>query len=388
MRSRFGLSADKFAATTVSGYGGADALDINTIAAAGGLLMGEGSMIDSNGDIIEDTKSYRLDPGTNWTQPIFSCAAAVKASIKTVTFQLNGTAQVSNLVVRSVEDTSYNSTASMPIWAMEMPSPPRNISQLSPFWGPVSESDRDSADIATLQRPAFYLPAGASSIAGDLSSTDALAGAEAPFGAFGSLFTFGGDMFASGSSSMADYSGATSWPLFVKWNELGRSADTAGKIIEYIWTDLMANSVVSSKSTLPSAEVATVARPATRFVLSTSYDWKYAVPALIFAAIYVLLFLVSALMVVTRKAGFGSLRFVLNQTAAGRAMTTERYQASEEADRGNTKVWAEVRGSEPMRLNKEDAHAVATAVSMDYHFDDNAEHEKQSSQVSTGNVQQ
>lgn len=349
-------------ATTVRGFGGADPLDIRTIAAAGGLLMGEGSMVDSNGEIIEDTGAYRMDPGTNWTQPIFSCAAAIKASIKTVRFQLNGTSQISNLVVQSVEDSSYNSADPMPIWAMEMPTPPRNISQLSPFWGPITASNRDNPDIATLQRPDFYLPAGASAIFGDLSSNDALAGAKAPFGAFGSLYTFGGSLFASGSNTMPDLSGATSWPLFMKWNKLGRSADTAGKIIEYIWTDLMANSVVSSKSALSSAEASTVARPATRFVLSTSYDWKYAIPALFFAAIYAVLFLGSAIMVVTKKAGFGSLRFVLNQTAAGRAMTTERYQASDEADRGNTKIWADVRGDEPMRLNKEDAHVTVTPV--------------------------
>lgn len=345
--------------------------------------MGEGSMLDSEGNIVTDTTSYRLDPGTNWTQPIFSCAAAVKASVKAVVFQVNGTAQVSNLVVQSVEDPSYNSTDSMPIWAMEMPSPPRNISQLSPFWGPVLASNRDNPDIKTLQRHNFYLPAGASAVFGSLSSLDALAGAEAPFGVFGPLFTPGGSLFSSSSSTMADYSGATSWPLFMKWNALGRSADTAGKIVDYIWTDLMANAVVSSKSALSSTDATIFPRPATRFVLSTSYDWKYAVPALVFAAIYILLFLGSALMMITRKAGFGSMRFVLNQTAAGRAMTTERYQASGEADRGNTKLWAEARGDEPMRLNKEDANGVVTAE-MPYQYD--TVDTKQSSQVSAGNA--
>lgn len=50
------------------------------------------------------------------------------------------------------------------------------------------------------------------------------------------------------SGAFSDYSRSSSYPLFLKWQELSRNASTAGKIMNLIWADLAANNMVSAKS--------------------------------------------------------------------------------------------------------------------------------------------
>ena len=85
------------------GFGQPDNANITTIMAATGLILGAGSEVDASGNLIVGPTSNRLDPLTNWSQPLYSCASALKASVKLVSFQINGTASNSNLVVNSIE---------------------------------------------------------------------------------------------------------------------------------------------------------------------------------------------------------------------------------------------------------------------------------------------
>jgi hypothetical protein len=119
----------------------------------------------------------------------------------------------------------------------------------------------------------------------------------------------------------------------------------------------MANTVVSSKGILsrsgmfePPATSAEVS--ASRYVMGVAYDWRFAGPALLFAFIYIALLLCSIVMLCTHRLSFAHLRFVLNHTSAGRAMTTERFEAETQADRGSTDCWAEIRGDETVRLTR------------------------------------
>lgn len=336
-------------------------MNISLAGAGGGLILGAGRMVDATGQSLP-ADEFRLDPGTNWSQPLFACVSSVKASVKRVTFLLNGTATVSNLVIRDVQSKEYDDNADMPAWAMEQTN--KEVADLTPLWGLVSDDHVNSADLSVVRAPEFYLPASSASLYGIMTAQDAVAGAKVPLGAFGSIFT------TSSLSDSQDYSGATNWLLYRKWQRLASRIETTGKIVDLIWTDLMANAIVSSKSVLSgrpatSSSAPAVQRrdvseeyasmPAVQYTTGIAYDWKYAIPALVFVALYLALLFLSGVMFCTTGLSFNSLRFVLNQTAAGRAMTTERYQASADVDVARTSVWARVRGDEVVRVGKHDA---------------------------------
>lgn len=318
-------------------------------------------MVDATGKPFP-ADEFRMDPGTNWSQPIFACLSSVKASVKRVAFQVNGTATISNLVIKDVQSKEYDDDADLPIWAMENTG--RDVADLAPFWGLVPADRADSPDLSVVRAPEFYLPASSSSLFAVMTAQDAVAGATAPLGSFGSIYT------ASSTSDSQDFSGATNWLLYMKWQELASRIETTGKVVDLIWTDLMANALVSSKSLLsgrpatssstPSLQRRDVSAkeanmPAVQYSAGIAYDWKYAIPALFFLALYLALLFLSTVMFCTRGLSFRGLRFVLNQTAAGRAITTERYQASSEVDLALTPVWARVRGDEIVRVGKHDA---------------------------------
>lgn len=318
-------------------------------------------MVDAIGKPLP-ADEFRMDPGTNWSQPIFACVSSIKASVKRVSFLLNGTATIANLVIKDVQVKEYNNKADMPMWAMENTN--RDVADLAPFWGLVSDDLADSPHLSVVRAPEFYLPASSSSLFDVMTAQDAVAGASAPLSAFGSIYT------ANSLSDSQDYSGATNWLLYMKWQQLANRIETTGKIIDLIWTDLMANVLVSSKSVLsgrPATNSSTPAvrrrealkeyanMPAVQYSAGIAYDWKYAIPALVFLALYLVLLFLSAAMFCTKGLSFHSLRFVLNQTAAGRAITTERYRASADVDVAKTSVWAKIRGDEIVRVGKHDA---------------------------------
>ncbi|KAF2720552.1 hypothetical protein K431DRAFT_304206 [Polychaeton citri CBS 116435] len=345
--------------TAAFGYGGADPLSIKTAGSGGGLLLGAASMVDADGNLSTDYQSYSLDPGTNWSHPLYSCMSSVKASVKTIDFQLNGTASLTNLIIKEVRDTEYSSQDAMPIWATEDTG--QEIYTLSPFWGIVSPDYVGKPGLSTLQRQSFYLPAGNTATGtGSLNADDAAAGARAPLAAFSSLYTTLTD------NRMPDFSGVSNWLLYAKWAQLSTEASTAGKITDYIWTDLMANELMSSKSPLSRASDGSggagassiASTPTMRYVQRVSYDWRYAIPALLFVALLIPLLLCAVLLFCTRKLSLNSLRSLLNQSAAGRSVTTERYQGQAAADYANTREWVKLRGDELVSPYADEPHPV------------------------------
>ena len=113
-------------------FGSGDVVNISTAGATGGLLLGVGNRIDEAGNPLNSPDDAdRLDPGTNWSQPLYACVSVVKASVKTARFQLNGTASLSNLAVESVRSSSNRDL----LWGMENPG--MELVQIAPFWGLV-----------------------------------------------------------------------------------------------------------------------------------------------------------------------------------------------------------------------------------------------------------
>jgi hypothetical protein len=204
------------------------------MAGVGGLLLGAGSKLDKKDSTARDAQQFQIDPGSNWIHPLFSCVTAIKASVKTVTFEINGTASISNLVIKYIEAKKYGPSNPPPVWAVEKTN--RELGSVSPFWGIVKDDYVDAPGVQTIRQPHLYLPAGKVSVAsiGGIESSDAVAGLSAPLNVLRAVY--GTDNLGSQSSinRIADFTGAVSWPLYAKWSELSTSAHTAGNIIDLV----------------------------------------------------------------------------------------------------------------------------------------------------------
>lgn len=237
----------------VKGYDRGDQANIAISGAGGGLMLGIGTQIDEQGNSIPTSDAAQLTPGSMWSQPLFACVSGVEASVKEVTFQLNGTNTLDNLVIQSVQEVTYPSEADLPIWAMENTN--RTISEVSPFWGMISQDAANTANVTTVRQAAFRLPASSTSVFGGLalaSADDAIAGAKAPLAAIQDIFQAGDyNKFIPGAQ---DYTGSNNYLLYRQWQKLLADPATAGRVVDLIWTDLMANYLVSARSTLPAAQ--------------------------------------------------------------------------------------------------------------------------------------
>lgn len=357
-----------FLESYAKGYSGGDKMNISTIGMVGGLMLGLGQIVNENGLISSDTRDYSMNPGTTYSHSLLACMSAVKASVRTVHFRLNGTALVSNLVVADAQPVTYSSQAEWPTWAMEKSD--RNISEFNPFWGVIPNSLRDTPGLDVVKRPDFYIPAGMNSYWSTsgiiFGGGDGAAGTDAPFKAFAEVFSGNGGY--GKPSSGADYSGADNWFLYMKWMNLSRNQETTGRIIDYVWTDLMANAVVGSTSLLESVNSNVSLKTVTQYYSGVGYDWRYATPAFVMMALYGSLFMFCVFMRATKRLRLDEVRHMLNQTAAGRAMTTERFKASDKADLAPTKEWVKMRGDELVLVGRTDVRMGAV---IDKPSDDN-----------------
>lgn len=285
----------------------------------------------------------------------------MSASIKLVDFQINGTANLDNLIIENVRDVEYASDNDLPTWAIE--NTYRKIAAMDPYWGLISSEAANTANVSTVRQSKFRLPANAASAFGGTTLIeDAAAGNRAPFAALADIFGDFNDVIPGAQ----DYTGASNYLLYLQWQRLLANGANPGKIVDLIWTDLMANNLVSARSTLSTAadqdqmqrrdtssSTSYAMRPAAQYSIGISYDWRYAIPALIFGCVYAALFVWSLIMFLTRNLSLEILRHMLNQTSAGRAITTERSQANNEIDVARTPVWARIKGDEAVRIGKD-----------------------------------
>ena len=274
--------------------------------------------------------------------------------MKTVEFELKGAATISNLKVLDV----YTSNTTTPTWAIENTG--WAIADIDPLWGMISPQLASHRGISTFRKPELYLPAGASLFPTYQGSIkDAVAGITGPIAALNAIYSGtlidNGDALAGHPLARPDYSGTMSWSLLLEWSRLGRNASTAGRVIDLIWTDLMANLLVGTRSLESTTQTASVTRSVSEYQSVVAYNWNYAIMALLFASLYLLLLVASVLSYVFGRCNISMLRFFLNQTAAGRSVTTERFQAKCPADTGTNKEWSSARGDELVLVGKDDA---------------------------------
>jgi hypothetical protein len=157
------------------------------------------------------------------------------------------------------------------------------------------------------------------------------------------------------TSGLPDYSGKSSFTMFQSWSSLSQDASSVGKIIGLMWTDIMANGAVGAKGLLSnggSLSSTSADHTAVVYDQGVQYNWLYAIPGFFLLLLYLLLLFVAAMLLCTRRISIDLLRYMLNQTSAGRAITAERYGHRDE-NAAPTRYWADTVGSEQVRVIKQ-----------------------------------
>lgn len=332
LRSNFSM-----ASIECQGAGGQDLANISNLAIACGLMYGAATRVN----IPEGTSGLVAEPGSWWSQPLYSCASGLKAEVKRVRFQWNSTLQSRGLsqalTVLSATEKTYDSPAQMPYWAVERPN--ATLSEISALWGPISKAmvgqHGDSFDF--LQSEHLWIPGYAmSALPASVPTTDNMP-ADAFIGALGDAYGY-----AAGMSEM--YSGRTSASIFARWQSLSSSAGTAASIPGLIWTDIIANAITTVRSTLSSNGLLSDTQPApsekrateaaaplvngaqNAFAVYTyenriTYNWPFGIP--IFLALLLvggIVFAGIALLFLGQLPGPSTMSYFINHTSAGRLL--------------------------------------------------------------------
>ncbi|KFY21955.1 hypothetical protein V493_06962 [Pseudogymnoascus sp. VKM F-4281 (FW-2241)] len=314
-------------------YGGLDVVNMSTVGIQVGMIMGSPYLTDGSNSLI-------LEPVTNWTQTIITCASSTRASIKTVEFTTNGT-NLEDVQVLQVSDKIYADEASMPLWAIERSN--LSIKTYTPLWGLIDNKYENSELYQTRRKQHLWLPAGQASGSSMTSIYDST-----PAGAHLLALSAAYDIGISSSPFLPDYSGTEDFGLYVRWESLSRSSETAGKIINLIWTDVMANLVVgtkpgqsSSDQTLDGPSYDRVIRPWKRHIV---YDMRYAIPAIVLLVLWLCALLGALLLTFLSLISLSALSQLMNQLAPGRMAVNFLYGDVCRLD-APTKEWAAKAGS-------------------------------------------
>ncbi|CBF82114.1 predicted protein [Aspergillus nidulans FGSC A4] len=322
------------ASTICGGTTNSSPSNVNSTLVACGLVLGAATRTDGGDNRI-------LDPGTPWTIPLYSCATAIKALVKTVEFQYNGTG-FDALKVSSFKPKEYKTPASLPTWGVE-DLPEHDIDTAPPMWGLLSPNPNVTAlthyNITTISAASIHLPGymtpeypllrGLNSV--PLGSGQNLPGVDFYNQALMTAYTVGAQGF---ENPEADYSGGHSLALYAKWQGLSKTVDGAAKIIDLVWTDVATNAVVGTAgwglTASPSSaadgdqssksESKNVNVPVFVYGSHIRYRIPWAIPAFVTLGITAMLLALLMTMLVTRRTGFERLRSILESTTLGRVL--------------------------------------------------------------------
>lgn len=302
----------------------------------------ECSYLFSNPQRIDNQLPYP-EVGSRWKSSVLVCAGAVKASIKTIAFRINGTNSLESLQVQYIQDKTYDSALDYPLWAMEDWRYPGNwAAHLAPLWGIVESAYEGTKGYNFTRAPSIYLP-NVDSLPQGLTGTypDILAGATAPYTVLRDVLQ---NAFRENSAAKYPrYSGSDTAGLRRKWHDLSSTSDFE-TIIRLVWTDVM-SSITVGTNMRPSRLAAVYSRMVT-------YDWRYAVPAALFLASWMLFLLMGLFLAIFDRELILNLKQLLNYTSIGRiavSMTDEAYNDSRQLP---TREWLQKMGHIGINLSQ------------------------------------
>ncbi|KAE8163270.1 hypothetical protein BDV40DRAFT_299604 [Aspergillus tamarii] len=264
-----------------------------------------------------------LIPDTNstWSTPIYSCAAATKATIRKVTFRFNGTGELDKLAIENIERPSEP-----PLWGVERLTN-HTLRNVRPLWGIVSPDVGTRDDISTLQRDHLWLPGYPDLFVSDFGTGEPnMPGNRFYMDRLASIFDIKAvDKYTS------RYTGLNDLALYNQWLELSKSTAGVEQMLKLMWTDMAANTVVGTRgwhSTLSSRNGEGLSKrdsgeanvPVVLWSHSIEYRLAYAIPGFILLVLCIALGVWSIWLLILRRIGLKQMRTYLARTSAGRIL--------------------------------------------------------------------
>lgn len=296
-----------------------DFANINTIFVECASIQGSPQRQDSGNSLI-------FDSGSNWSQPLYTCASSVKATIKTASFSYHSTSNgdnvLSNLIVTNIQDKVYPNEQSMPLWGVENTGDSYHLNELTLVWGLISEEYANNENVSALRAPSLYLPGYSVNALLTNIGYDNMPGSEAFIGAMGAPYSISKETLSFGA---ADYTGITDVSMWVRWQNLSKSAESVSRILNLIWADTAAAAVVGTKGVLgPGNTGSENVMPilVTPTVSKVKYHWPYAIPALIVALLLLIITVAAIITTIFGDNSIARLRLHLQRLSAGRIFTT------------------------------------------------------------------
>lgn len=317
--------------------------NINNTIVGCSMLYGAPRRQDSGQSLIPD-------PLSSWTTPIYSCATALKATIRTVTFTFNGT-DIAGLSVISALPKTYTGDEDTPVWGVEtITNPQLSYTTMQPLWGVLGTANSYKASAAasskmdnfsTITQPSLYLPGFMNGnylgTASDVVTLGNLPQNLPGVNFYAKALQMATSISSPGNSKNAinykggaDYSGFTSLALFAQWQNLTSSASLAGKVIDLVWTDFSANAVVGTRgwglrsSQEGSGVVSEVLQvnpttvPVVVYQRVVRYRIPFATPAFVTMAALLIILLLLLTLVAKGRSNAARMRTALEATSVGR----------------------------------------------------------------------
>ncbi|GAB1313308.1 hypothetical protein MFIFM68171_03518 [Madurella fahalii] len=287
--------------------------NISTIMIWCGLMHGAPRRRDGGSDSL-------LESGSQWTQPIYSCASAVKAKVKTVSFTYNRTTSagsannpdkphsLAGLSVTEIKEKTYNGQDPAPLWGVEQTYH-------------TSREESTSSRVyclftAQIMRRSLSIAGGLQS----LYNMDNLAVSKFYAECMRAAYAVSSGRI---QNSRVDYTGQSNIAMLTKWQGVTRPAPTAGRFIDLIWTDYAASLVVGTKGLHDVPTSSTKMTPlVTPMVLAVQDDYLYGIPAMLVGLGFLLLVLAALAMMLLLRHNIDRLRLRIQQTSSGRIFTT------------------------------------------------------------------
>ena len=141
----------------------------------------------------------------------------------------------------------------------------------------------------------------------------------------------------------SDYSGKTNLDMYRRWQDLSRTAETASKILDLIWTDVAANSVAGTRSIATRSE-AKVKRaddavnsnsntwPVIVYQKAIRYHLPYGIPAFMLLFAGACMCSITLCFIIVGRTGPSKMRKYLNETSVGRVLAAHVYGFLGEGD--------------------------------------------------------
>lgn len=282
-------------------------------------------------EAIAAGQGWRADPGSGWKQNLYTCASAVTASVEQVTFSINGTSSLEDLKVLKVETKNYTAET-MPLWGIEkVDSIKYKIWDVYKFWGLIDQAYMNASNVDAYHAPQIYLP---SAVRGKVPTNmyDNFAAGGLFTAAWHSIYEFAASLDSVSSVGIPNYSGKLDYGLTLKWRQLSQAGSTgAERILNLIWTDIVAFAVAGSKtgfeeesspSHVRKNSSALGVRKVQQYVRRVEYqDIRYAIPAFVSGAFFVIPLLLCALLLCFQGKSWRALNHYMNQTNMGRVAT-------------------------------------------------------------------